>query len=63
MKTKSAMIASAGFQSRALLQTGEFTQEASDYRGERTNAQPDLWRSVMMSRRRRSPWRRSGVAR
>jgi hypothetical protein len=29
----------------------------------RTSAQPDFWRSVMTSRRRRSTWRRSGVAR
>src|SRR5438093_1348159 len=29
----------------------------------RTSAQPDFWRSVMTLRRRRSPLRRSGVAR
>ena len=29
----------------------------------RTSAQPDFWRSVMTSRRRRSTWRRSGVTR
>jgi hypothetical protein len=38
-------------------------REASECRGGCTNAQPDFWRSVVMSRRRRSPWRRSGVAR
>ena len=38
-------------------------REASECRGGCTNAQPDFWRSVVMSRQRRSPWRRSGVAR
>ena len=36
-------------------------REARERRGGRTCAQPDLWRSVMTSQRRRSTWRRSGV--